>query len=289
MRTLLILSIAVFCLGCPAVFASDWIVLADRAVSLSADDVLALEGKTDKTLSDLYQLTIHYYRHYNHDALVALFDETKDRFPADSEARVLEAIILMRNHRPAESCAVLDRVLARQPDFHPARIVLAHLLYLQKDFQGAYAVARRLLVAKEALSNYHYLVSLLIAAGARGILAKKHPLSAIGAYFEVTGYFHRARTILPESPEYLYGQGSYYLLTPRVAGGDLNRAIDLLERSRRLTPCNATVYVRLAQAYRARGDEAACEKYLAAAARIDPEDELLLDDLSGRKDFLDVP
>ncbi len=289
MKKMLLLMAVVLCWGSLPVCAADWAGLADRAVFLSACDAGLLESKPDKTLGDLYQLTIHYYRHYDHDRLVALFEETKDQYPADSEARVLEAIILMRDHRHAQSRAVLDRVLARKPDFHPAKIVLAHLLYLQKDFEGAYGIARELLADRNELSTYHHLVSLLIAAGARGILAKRKPLTAIGAYFEVTGYFRRARRLLPESAEYLYGQGSYYLLTPRVAGGDLELAVELLERSRRLTPRNAPIYVRLAQAYRARGDQEACRHYLAAAARIDPNDELLLDDQSGAKAFLDVP
>lgn len=288
MKKKILLMAIVFCLGALPACAADWIRLADRAVSFTARDVSLLEGKSDKTLGDLYQLTIYYYRHYDHDGLVALFEETKDRHAADSEARVLEAIILMRDHRHADSRAVLDRILKRRPDFHPAKIVLAHLLYLQQDFEGALSIARELLSDRDELSNYHHLVSLLIAAGARGILAKRKPLTAIGAYFEVTGYFRQAERLLPDSAEFLYGRGSYYLLTPALFGGDLNRAIDLLERSRKLTPRNVPAYVRLAQAYRARGDQEACKQYLAAAARIDPKDELLLDEQSGMKAFLDA-
>ena len=116
MKKILLLITVFFCSGSLPAVAADWVGLADRAVSLSAGDVRVLESKSDKTLGDLYQLTIYYYRQYDHDGLAALFSETKDQYPADSEARVLEAIILMREHRHAQSRAVLDRVLARKPD-----------------------------------------------------------------------------------------------------------------------------------------------------------------------------
>jgi len=132
-------------------------------------------------------------------------------------------------------------------------------------------------------------LSLLIASGSQGIITSQNLIRAIPAYFEVNGYLKKAQKLLPDAPEVLYAVGSYYLLTPAIAGGDLDRAIDLLEKSRRQTPLNPSVYVRLAQAYRARGQMTVARHFIAQAAAIDPQDEILLDDLSGKKVFLDVP
>jgi Tfp pilus assembly protein PilF len=62
----------------------------------------------------------------------------------------------------------------------------------------------------------------------------------------------------------------------------------MLEKSRQFTPQNTQVYVRLAQAYRFKGDIIAYRKNIARAIEIDPQDEVLLDYLSGEKVFLDV-
>lgn len=270
-------------------YASDWKTPADNAIALSPEAVTALEKKQDKTAEDLYQLTILYYRQYDQAKLQKLLTDS-DKTLADTQVgRLLAAIVLMRKHKLADSANVLNRILSSEPDFYPALIVLAHLSYLRKDFAGSYAQARKLLENKKALSRYHYTVSLLMAAGARGILAKNDLARAIPGYFEVKRYFKEAQKLMPDAPEVLYARGSYYLLTPPIADGDIDLAMEMLEKSRALTPLNPSVYVRLAQGYRAKGDEAAWLKNLNAARALDPDDELVLDYLSGAKAFLDVP
>ena len=271
------------------VCASDWKALGDSSVSLTPAEIACLERKQAKTIQDVYILTIFYYRNYDTAGLKKLLGEQIKDAPAGSAACVLKAIVLMKEHRHQESRNLLAGVLTAHPDFHPARIVLAHLCYLQKDFTQSYALARQLMAKKEELSRYHYVVSLLLAAGAKGILTKKNSVRAIGAYFEVNGYLKEAKKIMPDAPEVLYGLGSYYLLTPAVAGGNLDRAMQLLEKSRQLTPLNPNVYLRLAQAHSAKGDSAQYRKNIDRASELDCQDELLLDYLSGEKAFLDVP
>ncbi len=270
-------------------YASDWKTLADNAIALSPDAVTALEKKQDKTAQDVYQLTILYYRQYDQAKLQKLLSDTEKTLADTQVGRLLAAIVLMRKHQLADSANVLNRILSSEPDFYPALIVLAHLSYLQKDFTGSYAQAKKLLEHKKALSRYHYTVSLLMAAGARGILAKSDLTRAIPGYFEVKRYFKEAQKLMPGAPEVLYARGSYYLLTPPIADGDIDLAMEMLEKSRALTPLNPSVYVRLAQGYRARGDEEGYRKNLDAARALDPKDELVLDYLSGDKAFLDVP
>ncbi len=94
---------------------------------------------------------------------------------------------------------------------------------------------------------------------------------------------------MPQAPEVLYGLGCCHLLTPSFVGGNLDLAIEMLERSRQLTPLNTQVYVRLAQAYRAKKNEDAYRRHIERAREIDGQDELLIDYLSGEKAFLDAP
>ena len=279
--------ITAFVLFASSACAADWKTLADEAIGLLPPAVADLENKKDKSESDVYALTVIYYREYHHGKLKKLYTDHEKKMPESVVLKMLNGIILLREHRHRE-CGVLLRAMVREhPEFYPALIMLAHSNYLQKDFAGAYALARRLIDKKKELSRYHYAVSLLLAAGSKGIIAKNNLTQAIPAYFEVNRYLKETAKLMPDSPEVFYGQGSYHLLTPTVAGGDIDLAIKMLEKSRQLTPQNTQVYVRLAQAYRFKGDIPAYRKNIARALEIDPQDEVLLDYLSGEKVFLE--
>lgn len=248
-----------------------------------------LEMKKDKSAEDIYVLTIVYYREFQLAKLKQLLGDQEKRAANGPVLKLLQGITFMGEHRYEESRAVLSGIVKTHPDFYPASVALAHLDYLQKDFERSYQRAVQLIGKRKELSRFHFAVSLMLAAGAKGVLAKRNLLVAIPAYFEVNGYLAEAQKQMPDAAEVLYAVGSYHLLTPAVAGGDLDRAIALLERSKQLSPLNPGVYVRLAQAYRACGRPDVAGKYLRRAAQLDPRNELLVDDLSGEKAFLDVP
>jgi tetratricopeptide (TPR) repeat protein len=284
------LSFIIFvCLFCSSSFAADWKSPADLAAGLPPGAIINLENKNDKSAQDVYMLTIIYYREYQRARLKKLLGDNEKKMPDSPAVKLLQGIILMWDHRYQESRNVLNDVIKMNPDFYPAQITLAHLDYLQKDFTRAYRKALQMIGKKSELSRFHFTVSLMLAAGSKGIIIRKSMIKAIPAYFEVNRYLREAQKQMPDSAEVLYAVGSYHLLTPAIAGGNLDRAIGLLEKSRQLTPLNPSVYVRLAQAYRARGQLAISQKYLARARELDPGDELLLDDISGEKVLLDAP
>jgi tetratricopeptide (TPR) repeat protein len=269
--------------------ASDWKNPADAAIQMPPGSIAILENKKDKSAQDVYILTIIYYREYNQDKLKKLFRDNKDNMQDGPELKLLEGIILMREHRHRESRDILTGAMKTYPDFYPALTTLSHLNHMQKDFPRAYQLARQLIAKKNELSRFHLTTSLLIAAGSKSIITKESMLRAIPAYFEVNRYFKEAQKLMPDSPEVLYALGSYRLLAPSIAGGDIDQAIAMLEKSRQMTPLNTGVYVRLAQAYRAGGNTVAYQKNLAQAIKLDRYDELLLDYTTGEKAFLDTP
>jgi tetratricopeptide (TPR) repeat protein len=277
------------CLFCSSSFAADWKSPADAAVGMPPAAMISLENKKDKSEQDIYVLTITYYREYQRAKLRKLFSDNKNNMHDSPAMKLLQGTMFLRDHRHQESRDVLMNIIKTHPDFYPAQVTLAHLEYLQKDFEGSYRRALQMIEKKSELSRFHLAMSLMLATGAKGGITKKHMIRAIPAYFEVNGYLKEAQKQMPDSAEVLYAVGSYHLLTPAIAGGDLDKAIVLLEKSRRMTPLNPSVYVRLAQAYRAKGQTAVSRKYIAWAIELDPQDEILLDDLSGQKNFLDVP
>lgn len=288
MKIFLPLLIAALLMGSP-VRAADWKGQADAAVSLSPAAVAFIENKPDKSADEIYALTIIFYREFQKKKLRKLFSDYEKKMPDEPGIKLLQGMVLMWDHRREESRAVLAGLIAAHPDFYPAHVVLAHLDYLKKDFDRSYERARWLIARKNELSRFHFVVSLLVASGAKGILARNNLATAIPAYFEVNGYLKEAQKQMPEAAEVLYAVGTYRLLTPSIAGGDLDRAIALLEKSRRMTPQNPGVYVRLAQGYRAKGLHVIARRYLDLARDIDEQDELLQDDLSDEKIFLDAP
>jgi len=270
-------------------FAADWKALADSAVQLSPGAILHLENKTDPSAQDIYMLTMVYYREYQRAKLKKLFNGNKNKMPDSPAMKLLQGIMLLRDHRHQESRDVLTTLIKMHPEFYPAQVTLSHLDYLQKDFAGSYRRARQMIEKRGDLSRFHMAMSLMLASGSQGVLTKKYMIRAIPAYFEVNGYFKEVQKLMPDSAEAFYSIGSYHLLTPAIAGGDLEKAIVLLEKSRRMTPLNPAVYLRLAQAKRAKGLSTVAQQYLNKAIDIDPQDELLQDYLSGEKEFLDVP
>lgn len=281
----------IFCAAvlCASAWGADWKTTADAALGMPPAARALLERKPDKSAQDVYILTLFHYRDFQKTKLKKLESDSARALSGTPELLLLQGITLMWDHRHAESRRVLAGLVAAHPDFFPAAVTLAHLDYLRRDFERSYAGARRLIDRKKELSRFHLTVSLLVASGAKGVLAQRNLVSAIPAYFEVNGYLKEAQKQLPDSAEVLYALGTYHLLTPSITGGDLDVAVALLEQSRRLAPLNPGVYVRLAQAYRARGLALVSRQYLEQARAIDPQDELLLDDLSGEKVFLDVP
>jgi tetratricopeptide (TPR) repeat protein len=82
--------------------------------------------------------------------------------------------------------------------------------------------------------------------------------------------------------------GSFYLLAPRIAGGDKNKALGYFTRAIEVDPNFADVYVRFAQLAKIRGNQAEYDLYMDKALKLDSGNELALDTLSGRCKFICV-
>lgn len=271
------------------VFATDWKMLSDHAVGMSADRICGLENKKNKTSSDIYQLAIINVRQFDHNKNKKLLQDAETLIPDTAILKWLQALVFMQEHKLQESSDSLLQINRNNPEFYPAAVTLAHVYYLKKDFARSYSLARQLMERKKELSQYHYVVSLLIAGAAKGTITKKTRERLLPSYFEVHSYFKEGEKLMPQAPEVLFGLGTYYLLIPAIVGGNTNKAIKLLVKAQEMTPLNANIYVRLAQAYKDKGNLTAYHYYIGRACEIDPLDELLIDFTSGKKEFLDVP
>jgi len=198
---------------------------------------------------------------------------------------------LRRSHDLDEAEKLSNEVLEGAPDFAPAYITLAYIKYIRMDFVSCIRLSTKVIRMgknRTDLTNLARAYSLL--SGANGMIAHySGPLSKAINGSQVMTNLKRAEKLKPGSAAVLFGLGSYYLLAPGIIGGDLDKSIDYLNRAAKSDPLFADVYVRLAQAYKLKGDNAKYELYLKKAFELDAQNELALDTKSGKCKYLCSP
>ncbi len=112
------------------------------------------------------------------------------------------------------------------------------------------------------------------------------PLSKIINGTAVLPSLKAAEKLQPESAGVKFGLGSFYLLAPTLAGGDLERAEAYLKKAIEIDPLFVDAYVRLGQLYKIKGDSVRYNEYLNKALKIDSQNELALDIKNGKCKFI---
>ena len=154
---------------------------------------------------------------------------------------------------------------------------------MQSDFKEAIRLVTKVQKqGKNKVDLSNYARAYAIFAGAKGMIASNGgPLSKVVNGMQVLPTLKKAERLQPNSPAVLFGLGSFYFLAPRVAGGNVDKALEYLERAIAADPLFADAYVRLAQIYKNKGNEQKYELYIDKALEIDPDNELAKDEISG--------
>ncbi len=269
--------------------AESWQQLHARAERLTLQEAqsAALAG-ADR--DGLYVLGVKYLCLFEAQKAKDIFAQLLAREASDQHARWGLAEALRFLHEDAESAVLLDQVVAAEPDFAPALISLGYVRYRAMDFDAALRYLVRVLKrGQEGAGKESYVRALCVYAGVKGMLAHYGgPLSKTLNGPAVLPALRKAERLSPQSPEVLFGLGSYYLLTPEVFGRDADKAREYLERARERAPLFADVCVRLAQVFLLKGDAGMFNKYLAEARSLDPQNELARDIESGACRFICV-
>lgn len=195
--------------------------------------------------------------------------------PDDATALWVKAEVLRRAYKFRESEEILNRVLSKNPAHAPSLISLSYIRYHDNKFSQALKILKQVLrqpgLGKEDKALAYVFIGSINAkrASSGGFLSK------VSYGTRVKGFFEKARDIAPDLPEAHLGLGTFYLLAPRIAGGNLDKAVKELEYTVTLAPDFATANVRLAQAYKKKGDFEKYNFYLKRARELDPENEIL--------------
>lgn len=272
---------------CPG-YSMDWKSLHKKADTSSLAAAEEAVIKNPASVENKYILGIVYLNCHQNQKAYQVFKELLIIGPGMIQAKWGIAETLRRKHETKEAEALIGEVLKIDLQFSPALLSLAYIRYFQMNFSGAVRLVSKVIsggLEKTDLSNY--VRAYCIYSGAKGMLAHYGGLfsKAIDG-FAVKPNLEKAQKMQPDSPEVLFGLGSFYLLAPGIAGGDKSKAQDYFDRLLKIDPLFADAYVRLGQIAGIKGDKEKYDFYLNKALEIDPQNELAQDTKSGRCKFI---
>jgi len=194
--------------------------------------------------------------------------------PGDLCALWGKAEILRRAYKFEDAEKILKQILAKSSDHAFSLISLAYIRYHDHKFSEALKILKGVLRQPGLDSENKAMAYILIGSinAKRSILGGLFSKLAYGT--QIKWYFEKAKSIAPDLPEVYLGLGTFCLLAPRIAGGDVDRAIGELEYAVKLAPDFATPQARLAQAYKIKGNMEKYDFYMKGVKELDPENEV---------------
>ncbi|MEW6101713.1 MAG: TRAP transporter TatT component family protein [Candidatus Omnitrophota bacterium] len=288
LKKLMLFLLFVFFCGINLSFGLDWKSLHEKADSMNLDDAQKACRDNPDSIEELYVLALAYLNLHKDKEAEEVFHRILALDPKISWAKWGLAEALRRKHQPQKSEDLINEVFKALPDFPPACITLAYINYNRLNFNQAVMLANKVLKQGEKkVDRNNYVRALLLYAGTKGTIA--HYGGALSKLINGTAVLRNLKAadkLQPESAAVSFGLGSYYLLAPALAGGNLEKAKAHLKKAVAIDPHFPDAYVRLAQLYKIKGDNAAYSRYLNKALEIDPQNELAQDISSGRCKFI---
>lgn len=225
---------------------------------------------------EIHQKNLLKYLKLREDSLAAMETEKiLSAHPGDICALWAKAELLRRAYKFKDSERILNQVLSRYNNCAPALISLSYIRYHDNKFKEATQILSGVLKKPQLQREDRALACMLMGCINAKKAARGGFMSKIIYGLRIKGFFERAKSIAPDVPEVRLGLGSFYLLAPDIAGGNIDKAIEELECAVQLAPNFATANARLAQAYKKIGDTKNYSLYLNRAKESDPGNEVL--------------
>ena len=239
--------------------------------------------QNNPSVENNYILGLAYLNQHRDKEAEQVFRKVIENDPSAIEAEWGIAEVLRRQHKLRQAEKMLNKIIQTQATFYPAYISLAYIKYIQMDFEQSVRLALKVMQAgKEKVDLSNYVRAYCLYAGAKGMLAHYGgPFSKLVNGLAVKSNLDTAQKLQPNAAGVLFGLGSFYLLAPRIAGGNPDKSETYLKKAINVDPHLSDAYVRLAQLYKLKGNSAAFTWYLDKALTLDPGNELALDTQSG--------
>lgn len=208
------------------------------------------------------------------DALV-IFEQVLMGQPGNLDAFWGKAEVLRRARKYTEAGGILDKILKKNSQHASSLISLAYLRYKDNRLNEALKLVNRALKCSYSDKENQALAYMMLGTINSRRSQKGWFFSKLKYGTQIKCYFLRARGLSPDLPEVHLGLGTFYLLAPAIAGGNLNKAFEELNIALKIAPDFATVNARLAQAYKKKGDLHKFNSYILRVNELDPENEVL--------------
>lgn len=208
------------------------------------------------------------------DALV-IFERILSKQPDNLDALWGKAEVLRRSRRHKEAEDIINVILKKEPKHIASLVSLAHIRYKEDSLNEARKLINQVL-DENCLDKENQALAYVILSGINSKYALKGGLlSKIKYGTKIKSYILQAKELAPDLPEVHLALGTFYLLAPKLIGGNLQKAIEELEYTVKIAPDFATANARLAQAYNKKGVQDKYNFYLNRAENLDPENEAL--------------
>jgi len=194
--------------------------------------------------------------------------------PENLKALWGKAEVLRRARNFKESEKILNRILQKDPDSAASLISLSYIRYKDEELDEALKLVKHVLKNKGLDKEDEAMANLMMGTINSRRSKKGWFLDKIIYGTQIKSYFVKAAELAPDLPEAHLGLGSFYLLAPGFAGGNLEEAEKELQIAAAIAPDFATVQARLAQYYLKKNDLGKFDYYLKRAKTLDPDNEV---------------
>ncbi|MCD4779495.1 MAG: tetratricopeptide repeat protein [Candidatus Omnitrophica bacterium] len=277
-----------FFFGAGRTEALDWVRLHNlvgqmdyqEAQEYLANDVDQIEQKYIKGLINL--------KYFNNHNAKLIFEDILVSDPSVYEARwgVAEALKGLHDYDLSEQ--ILGALIDEKKNFAPVIMSSAHLAYLRNSLKEVLALTGRIIRMKsDQVDSETILYAHGLYSAAHGMLTvDAGPLSIAFHGYTSVRHLKIVRKLDPESFIHYFGWGNFYLLAPKVFGGDLKKAEDYYHKVIEMNPNFPDVYVRLAEIYKRQGEMQKYQQFINKALELDPQNPLADDILNLKCEFM---
>lgn len=195
--------------------------------------------------------------------------------PDNLDALWGKAEILRRKRNYQQAQDLLNTILDKQPRHLSSLNSLAYIKYNAGKLDEASLLAERVIKNGGGDRENTALAFLMLGSINSKRASEGWIFDKIRFGTQIKEYFLKARGLSPDLPEVHLGLGTFYLLAPKIIGGNTNKAVEELELAVKLAPGFATANARLAQAYKEKGNKEKYEFFISQAKSLEPENEVL--------------
>jgi tetratricopeptide (TPR) repeat protein len=252
-------------------FGGFYVISINNATYSVQQPISTQKYKHDNQISKAFELL----KVRKDSGALAIFEQVLIGQPENLDALWGKAEVLRRGRKYKESEDILEKILKKNPKHTSSLISLAYIRYKDDKLIEALRLVKESLQSSYADKENQALAYMMLGTINSRRSQKGWFFSKLKYGTQIKYYFLKARGLSWDLPEVHLGLGTFYLLAPAIAGGNLNKALEELNIALKIAPDFATVNARLAQGYKKKGDLEKFNSYILRTEELDPGNEVL--------------